>query len=131
MILYVVAFFLILLTVILLVNFNSHPKSENISHISETAKTKPCPICQWPLQTNERVHSTVYRSKEDAIMHIFGCPYCFKDHPKSKFQNSTTRTCPSCHKSLPTKEYAIARLFEKPGKNHVHVLGCYRCRGKK
>jgi hypothetical protein len=26
-------------------------------------------------------------------------------------------------------ENLIARLFDKPGRSHVHVLGCSRCRG--
>jgi hypothetical protein len=26
-------------------------------------------------------------------------------------------------------ENLIARFFDKPGRSHVHVLGCSRCRG--
>ena len=92
---------------------------------------KPCPICQWPLQKNQRVHSVLYRSKGDNIMHIFGCPFCYNEHPKSMYQKGSIRTCPACNNKLSNNEYIVARLFEKPEKNHVHVLGCYRCRGKR
>lgn len=121
---------LILIIVILLYN----RQEKNL--ISENSKEesfigKPCPICHWPLKPNERVHSHLFRNGEDSIMHIYGCPYCYKDHPKSKFVVGTQRTCPACKKRVNDGEFIIARLFEKPGKNHVHVLGCYRCRGKR
>lgn len=131
MFLYILVFAVLILIIVLLLNFKQGEKLElsNNNHYSE--KTKPCPICHWPLQKREKVHSVVYRSESDNIMHIYGCPYCYREHPKSKFKNSTSRLCPACKKELSSQEYVIARLFEKPGKNHVHVLGCYRCRGKR
>jgi hypothetical protein len=36
--------------------------------------------------------------------------------------------CPVCNNVLPASGYVIARMFEKPGKKHVHVLGCTECR---
>jgi len=127
---FIIAFSLLLLTLILLFDKKKDiliiEKSENTN-----IKGKPCPICGWTLMPKERVHSILYTSNTDSIMHIFGCPFCYKDHPASKFNKTLIRKCPSCKKKLEENEYVIARLFEKPGKNHVHVLGCYRCRGKK
>ncbi len=128
---YILVISLLFLIIILLFNFKPQKASSAIYNAKEKPTGKPCPICQWPLQKNERVHSVVYNSKDDKIMHIFGCPYCYKNHPKTAFNTMTTRSCPACKKILRNDEYAIARLFEKPGKNHVHVLGCYRCRGKR
>lgn len=123
--------FLLLLVVLLFYSKNSGKQTYNEPTHDSPLVGKPCPICGWPLQKNERVHSVVYRAETDSIMHIYGCPYCYEEHPKSKYKTSTIRTCPACKKRLNRKEFAIARLFEKPGKNHVHVLGCYRCRGKR
>lgn len=131
MIPYILVISILFLIVIVLFYVKSNKIEEPIAAEKSPLTGKPCPICQWPLQKNERVHSIIYRSEGDSIMHIYGCPYCYKDHPKPKFRMETIRTCPACKKPLLTKDFAIARLFEKPGKNHVHVLGCYRCRGKR
>lgn len=132
MIPYVLVISILFLILILLFYSKRVNHSEPEQRIEPKPPTgKPCPICHWPLQKNERVHSVIYRSKNDSIMHIYGCPYCYKDHPKAKFRKDSIRLCPACKKPLPEKGFAIARLFEKPGKNHVHVLGCYRCRGKR
>ncbi len=128
---YILVISVLMLIIVLLFYSKSH-KDLDIETVEDLLPTgKPCPICGWPLQKNEKVHSIIYRSKTDDIMHIYGCPYCYKDHPKARFKPETIRTCPACKKRLSPMEYAIARLFEKPGKNHVHVLGCYRCRGKR
>jgi hypothetical protein len=126
----IIAFSLLLLTLILLFD---KKKDKQFIEKTETPdiQGKPCPICGWLLLPKQRVHSVLYTSNSDSIMHIFGCPFCYKDHPVSNFNKNLTRKCPSCKKNLGENEYVIARLFEKPGKNHVHVLGCYRCRGKK
>jgi len=130
---YILVFATLILLIIILFYYKSESNNESKKKIitSPSLTGKPCPICQWPLQKNERVHSVIYRGKTDTIMHIFGCPYCYKNHPKQSYDSTTKRTCPACHKPLADGEYAIARLFEKPGKNHVHVLGCFRCRGKR
>lgn len=122
-----------LFLIVVLLFYSKRTPYENIIDREEPVVLtgKPCPICQWPLQKNERVHSVIYRTEGDSIMHIYGCPYCYQDHPKSKFQHESIRSCPACKKPIKKGEFIIARLFEKPGKNHVHVLGCYRCRGKR
>jgi len=108
---------------------------------------KPCPLCRAMLRRGEPVHSVVFsgpahvpadrstagatatgrasRRPEDAIAHLFGCPYCYpaaNEHP---------RTCPVCGRTLPADGYVIARMFEKPGRKHVHVLGCTECRSRR
>jgi len=128
---YILVFSILFLIIILLFYTKGSYKEIEQVATEQLPIGKPCPICQWPLQKNERVHSIIYRSKGDTIMHIYGCPYCYKEHPKTKYKEKSQRICPSCKKELQSKEFVIARLFEKPGKNHVHVLGCYRCRGKR
>jgi hypothetical protein len=89
---------------------------------------KPCPLCHTMLRRGERVHSVVFsgprsdRGPAESMAHLFGCPYCHPandDHP---------RICPVCSKVVPADGYVIARMFEKPGRKHIHVLGCTRCR---
>ena len=106
---------------------------------------KPCPLCSTMLRKGETVHSVVFsgpahaesvrpgsataaprpesrRTPEESMAHLFGCPYCYPpngDHP---------RLCPVCNQVVPDDGYVIARMFEKPGRKHVHVLGCTRCR---
>ncbi len=84
-------------------------------------RVKPCPLCGELLTKSEKVHSVLYPGKPDSLMEIFGCPHCrFPDSEKS-------RTCPVCRKKMPSDSFLIARVFEKPGKTHVHVLGCTEC----
>jgi len=103
---------------------------------------KPCPLCGTMLRKGETVHSVVFSGPayaqnpkkagvtpsrnrpEDHLAHLFGCPYCYPandDHP---------RQCPVCTKVLPRDGYVIDRMFEKPGRKHVHVLGCTECRSR-
>ena len=126
----VISTLFLLITILFYYKTSSTNKGNTSTIPKEEILGKPCPICQWPLQPNQRVHSVIYRGESDIIMHIFGCPFCYKEHPKQQYDSTTSRTCPSCHKPLSDGEYAVARLFEKPGKNHVHVLGCYKCRRK-
>jgi hypothetical protein len=104
---------------------------------------KPCPLCGTMLRRGETVHSVVFSGPgpagttadgsgtstrtranqvQDAIAHLFGCPYC---HPANE---EHPRRCPVCRKVIPADGYVIARMFEKPGRKHVHVLGCTNCR---
>jgi len=100
---------------------------------------KPCPLCGTMLRRGERVHSVVFSGgaklagpttptdttatrPPDYLTHIFGCPYC---HPANV---ESPRRCPVCTKIVPDDGYIIARMFDKPGKKHVHVLGCTECR---
>lgn len=83
-----------------------------------------CPICGTRLAGGAQIKSAVYPGKDERMCHIFGCPAC---HPYPA--DTAKRTCPVCRKPLPPEEYLIARMFERPGhKNHIHILGCTRCR---
>ncbi len=103
---------------------------------------KPCPLCGTMLRRGERVHSIVFSGTgsseaagsggqsrtstalriKESMAHLFGCPYC---HPPS---SDHPRICPVCARTIPAGGYVIARMFAKPGKKHVHVLGCTECR---
>jgi hypothetical protein len=86
---------------------------------------RTCPVCSILLPNGERVRSSAFPAMggSDRLMHISGCPYCMGE------KDQRNRTCPVCRKSLAKQEYLIARIFDKPGRSHVHVLGCTRCRG--
>ncbi|MDR0668759.1 MAG: hypothetical protein LBF95_01640 [Treponema sp.] len=88
-----------------------------------------CPVCTARLPPGRLVKSAVYPSRngKDRIMHIMGCPYCLEGEAEKRRR----RVCPVCHKPIADTEYLFARIFERPGKSHVHVLGCVNCRGPK
>ncbi|MDR2552239.1 MAG: hypothetical protein LBD31_03615 [Treponema sp.] len=81
-----------------------------------------CPVCSAKLTQGERVKSAAFPSLGglERLMHISGCIYCL--------QGDRLRVCPVCGGVLREDEYLIARLFEKPVRSHVHVLGCTRCK---
>jgi transposase len=73
----------------------------------------------------------VYSQGEDRLMNIYGCPWCYPAHPAGfrKPSPPRQRCCPSCGSPLKDGSFAIARVFERPGRKvHVHVLGCPSCR---
>jgi hypothetical protein len=84
---------------------------------------RTCPVCSARLGRGERVKSAAFPSMggADRLMHISGCLYCL--------EGDRRRACPVCGAELAFDEILIARMFEKPGRSHVHVLGCSRCRG--
>jgi len=84
-----------------------------------------CPVCAAVLEKGERVKSAAFPTMgdNDRLMHILGCPFCIDAI------NPRDRSCPVCGMSLARDDYLIARLFDRPGRSHVHVLGCARCRG--
>ncbi|GHV77903.1 hypothetical protein AGMMS49942_27240 [Spirochaetia bacterium] len=85
---------------------------------------RTCPVCSIRLLPGERVKSWAFPPGKtaDRLMNIAGCPYCLRgDRP---------RLCPVCGAVLGDGENLIARLFDKPGRSHVHVLGCSHCRMK-
>ncbi len=105
----------------------------SVGDIKEKGETEtPCPLCQKFLHRGERVHSQVYSRGEDRLMNIYGCPWCYKDHPAGAHTPLRERRCPSCGTLLKEGSFAVARVFERPGrKTHVHVLGCPVCRNRK
>jgi len=104
---------------------------------------KPCPLCSSMLRKGQTVKSKVieilpansHQTKtryagnqmgiKETIAHVFGCQYCWPGNPEHP------RICPFCKTKLGFTDYVIARYFEKTqGKNHLHVLGCTKCRRK-
>lgn len=89
---------------------------------------RDCPLCGTPLIRGETVHSHLYPGKPDGMMYIYGCPFCHKDHPRYKGGRHVERHCPYCKGKISESGWVVARVFEKPEKTHVHVLGCTECR---
>ncbi len=83
---------------------------------------RTCPVCSAKLTPGQRVRSSAFPSMNgsDRLMHINGCIYCLSGERK--------RVCPVCGANLSIQDVLVARLFDKPGRSHVHVLGCSRCR---
>ena len=92
---------------------------------TDTDKITKCPLCGSDLVDNKRVKSILYPGKPDSMMEINGCPFCFPVNSKIK------RICPVCKKEVPKDGHVIARVFIKPNKKHVHVLGCTGCYKRK
>ncbi|MCF6335380.1 MAG: hypothetical protein L3J12_06540, partial [Spirochaetales bacterium] len=84
-----------------------------------------CPLCGSNLYGNKRVKSVLFPGKPDSMMEINGCPYCYPSN------SEISRVCPVCRKIVPADGHVIARVFKKPGKTHVHVLGCTGCYKRK
>jgi hypothetical protein len=83
-----------------------------------------CPVCSAKLDGGELVKSSAFPSLtggKDRLMHIRGCVYCLN--------GERDRICPVCGARLGAKDILIARMFERPRRAHVHVLGCSKCRG--
>ena len=93
------------------------PKEEGLPGAPRT-----CPVCCAKLEKGERVKSSAFPSLGgyDRLMHISGCYYCL--------DGGRSRLCPVCGANLHEEEFLIARLFEKPVRSHVHVIGCSRCK---
>jgi len=83
-----------------------------------------CPVCSKVLKRGELVSSHAYPSLSggrDRLMNIRGCPYCL--------EGRRLRRCPVCRAFLRYNEHLVTRMFERPNsRNHVHVLGCSRCK---
>ncbi|MDR2701035.1 MAG: hypothetical protein LBB72_01225 [Spirochaetaceae bacterium] len=96
------------------------PKGEGVPGAPRT-----CPVCSAKLENGERVKSIAFPSMGGAerFMHISGCIYCLEGERR--------RACPVCNAALRSEEFLVARLYEKPGRSHVHVLGCSRCKMKR
>ncbi|MDR3276496.1 MAG: hypothetical protein LBT11_04710 [Treponema sp.] len=86
------------------------------------AEARYCPVCSARLEHGEQVKSAVYPGDPQLgrLVHVKGCVYCLEGLRK--------RRCPVCGAVLRDGEYLIARMFDQPGRSHVHVLGCSQCR---
>ncbi|MDR2516990.1 MAG: hypothetical protein LBC88_06375 [Spirochaetaceae bacterium] len=83
---------------------------------------KVCPVCAAKLGAGERVKSAAWPGipGQGRLMHISGCVFCL--------DGSRDRKCPVCGAALLVDEVLVARIFDRPGRSHVHVLGCSHCR---
>jgi hypothetical protein len=133
---YIQAFFFVLIAVFLLwfgytLFFRTGPspgavkKRKGLQKDVETGlpgAPQTCPVCSAKLEKGERVKSTAFPSftGKDRMMYIRGCLYCL--------DGGRNRLCPVCGAALDSADILIARMFERPGRSHVHVLGCSRCR---
>jgi hypothetical protein len=83
-----------------------------------------CPICSMKLDRGELVKSLAFPSisgGSDRLMYIRGCFTCL--------ERDVPRHCPVCGLELSLDDYLVSRMFERPNsRNHVHVLGCNRCK---
>ena len=85
-----------------------------------------CPVCSMKMLKGELVKTIAFSGSSqsiDRLVHIKGCLSCLeKDLP---------RRCPVCGAKLSVDDYLISRMFERRfQKNHIHVLGCNKCRKK-
>jgi len=103
-----------------------HGSEEKPGPEAEKRRGKPCPLCGELLSAGERVHSVIYPGKPDKLMEIFGCPHC-ETEPQARKAGPNKRKCPVCKQTMAADSVLIARVFDKPGKTHVHVLGCSDC----
>ena len=91
--------------------------------ISFPGAPQTCPVCSAKLNEGELVKSLAFPSLnggKDRFIHIKGCLYCL--------YGERNRVCPVCGHILSEKEILICRMFERPRRPHVHVLGCSNCR---
>jgi hypothetical protein len=124
-----VAFILALILIIMIISLlKKKPISEDMETFRSENAYRNCPICGTPLLRGETVHSHLYPGKPDGMMYIYGCPFCYRKHPRVKERRDVTRICPFCKTNIPDEGWVVARVFEKPEKTHVHVLGCTVCR---
>lgn len=101
----------------------SIPSGSDGGDAGTAGNPRTCPLCSSPLEYGEKVKSAAFPGipNQGRTMHISGCVYCM--------DGSRQRTCPVCGAVLRVDEYLIARMFDHPGRSHVHVLGCTQCRG--
>lgn len=122
--------FVIVATILLYVGyslffgFSKKPIHKKFAPTSEGKPGDPrtCPVCSARLMNGERVRSSAFPTinGSDRLMHIYGCIYCLSGERK--------RICPVCGRILSTEDVLVARLFDKPQRSHVHVLGCSKCK---
>jgi len=101
----------------LLWNKKKHPKPSSGS-------SSFCPICSYKIPKGDQIKTVVFPSNPDSrdcMMHIKGCFSCL--------ENNKPRKCPVCKAVLSLEDFLAARMFQRTfQKNHVHVLGCNKCR---
>ena len=96
------------------------PKEER----GEPGDPQVCPVCSLKMYKGELVKSLAFPSisgGRDRLVYIKGCFSCL--------EKDSNRRCPVCGSLLSVSDFLVSRMFERPGrKNHVHVLGCNKCK---
>jgi hypothetical protein len=82
----------------------------------------PCPLCGTRLFEGERIHSVSFDLGKEKLMHIYGCPFC--EYPGT----GVKRHCPVCRREIPVAGFVVGRMWDKPGKTHLHITGCTECK---
>jgi len=105
--------------------YPSLPWSKKKKFKGTPGDAKVCPVCSMLMLKGDLLKTVVFPPKNpesiDRIMYIKGCFSCLN--------NNVPRRCPICKTKLSVEDFLVARMFERPfTKNHVHVLGCNRCR---
>ncbi|GBU29549.1 hypothetical protein R84B8_03122 [Treponema sp. R8-4-B8] len=105
--------------------YPSLPWSKKKKFKGNTGSAKVCPVCSTLLLKGDLIKTVVFppatESSIDRLMYIKGCYICLN--------NNVPRRCPVCKAELTVEDFLVARMFKRPfAKNHVHVLGCNRCR---
>jgi len=105
--------------------YPSLPWSKKKKFKGSPGDAKVCPVCSMLMLKRDLLKTVVFPPSSggnvDRIMYIKGCFSCLN--------NNVPRQCPICKTKLSVEDFLVARMFERPfTKNHVHVLGCNRCR---
>lgn len=83
-----------------------------------------CPVCSMRMLRGELVKTIAFATgirSRDRIVHIKGCYSCL--------EKNLPRRCPVCRAKLTLNDFLVSRMFERSNrKNHIHVLGCNKCR---
>jgi hypothetical protein len=103
-------------------------KKEGEEAAGKPKGVKTCPVCSTVLKNGELIETRAYPSLtggRERLIHIQGCVFCMK-------KGGRERKCPVCGAVLTPDEKLVARMFENPVKGqHVHILGCFKCRKAK
>jgi len=90
----------------------------------EPGDPQVCPVCSMKLERGESIKTLAFPSLSggrDRLMYIRGCYSCLN--------KKVPRRCPVCGLELSIDDYLVCRMFERPNnRNHVHVMGCNRCK---
>jgi len=105
--------------------YPSLPWSKKKEVKGKPGEAKVCPVCSMLMMKGDLLKTVAFPPKKpddiDRIMHIKGCFSCLN--------NNVPRRCPICNAALTVQDFLVARIFKRnKKKDHVHVLGCNRCR---
>ena len=106
--------------------FSGKKKSDKKDNLKgQPGDPKTCLVCSMKLIKGGLVKTTAFPSVsggKDRLMYIRGCNICLN--------GKAPRVCPICKSNLSISDYLVSRFFDrlKKRKNHVHVIGCNKCK---